>query len=161
RAAAVALFVLGLLQPVVSFTRTTAGAPELLVLVDTSQSMGLPSAAGSGSRLDEVRAILGGGPGEALRRHYRLRWYAFDRDAVPRRALLVRDGNDLGAEDPVAVAGRLGLAVDTRAPAAGNLPAATDRVEVAEVQGPRRTLLGSETRFRVTLRGDEGGPDRP
>src|SRR6266436_3870584 len=42
RVAAVLAFVLALLQPVVSYTRQVEQRPDLAILVDTSQSMGLP-----------------------------------------------------------------------------------------------------------------------
>src|SRR6266498_59773 len=40
RLAGIALFVVGLLQPVVGYTRTTKPRPELVVVIDTSASMG-------------------------------------------------------------------------------------------------------------------------
>src|SRR5689334_21048485 len=46
------LFLLILLQPAISSTRTVEPRPELLVLVDTSSSMAQPSG-GDGTRLDE------------------------------------------------------------------------------------------------------------
>src|SRR5688572_3902995 len=42
RVAVVVLAVLCLLQPIVSYQRTAEQLPEMLVMLDTSQSMGLP-----------------------------------------------------------------------------------------------------------------------
>jgi hypothetical protein len=84
RVGMVALFLLILLRPVLSFPRRTALVPDLLVLVDTSQSMSQASAAGEGTRLDEVRRALQDSP--ALRRaaeSHELRWFTFDRRAYP------------------------------------------------------------------------------
>src|SRR5205807_74693 len=72
--------------------------------------------------------------------------------ATPERVLLVSDGNDLGAADPVETARRLGLAVDTLVPGAPPETSAATQVRIADVQAIRRVLLGSETAFRVTLR---------
>jgi hypothetical protein len=73
------------------------------------------------------------------------------RGGSPERVLLVSDGNDLGQEDPVEAAQRLGLVVDTLAPAAGEV-APRQAVQITEVQCARRVLLGSETNFRICLR---------
>jgi hypothetical protein len=69
----------------------------------------------------------------------------------PRRVLLVSDGNDRGATDPAAAARRLGLVVDILV-ASGKETTKPDRVEIADVQGARRVLLGSETHFRASIR---------
>jgi hypothetical protein len=84
RLAVAVLFVLVLLQPVVSYTRLAEQLPELAILVDTSQSMGLPGGAGKGSRLDEVRtALQEGDMADALGRRFRLHWFTFDSSAHP------------------------------------------------------------------------------
>src|SRR5687768_2170584 len=49
----VAVFVLILLQPILSYSSTRDQLPELMILVDTSRSMGKTGAKGQGSRLDE------------------------------------------------------------------------------------------------------------
>lgn len=75
----------------------------------------------------------------------------------PPRVLLVSDGDDLGREDVIAAAGRLGVAVDTLALDDRDAPAAPGRagkVGIASVQGPRSVKLGSETQIAVTLRAD-------
>src|SRR5262249_493629 len=56
RLAVFALFLAILLQPAVTYTSQTAQLPELVVLVDTSQSMG--QAGSKETRLDEATAAL-------------------------------------------------------------------------------------------------------
>lgn len=81
RLAIITVFVTVLLQPVLSYTRSIERRPELLVLIDTSQSMGLPGA-GSASRLEEVREQLQKSDLlTRLQQNYRLHWYAFDETA--------------------------------------------------------------------------------
>jgi hypothetical protein len=75
-------------------------------------------------------------------------------DATPARVLLVSDGNDTGQTDPARVAGQLGVVVDALPPAAA--PDALP-LQIADIQCARRVLLGSETHFRVTLRGTATG----
>jgi hypothetical protein len=78
------VFVLALLQPVVSYTRTVEPLPELLVLLDTSQSMGQPGSVAGQSRLDQVRSSLEKGDlANALRSRFRIHWFAFDGNAYP------------------------------------------------------------------------------
>jgi hypothetical protein len=80
----IVVFALCLLQPVASFTRSVEPAPELLVLVDTSQSMGLAASSGRKSRLEEtLGAFQRSGLPAALRRQFAPRWFAFDRSAYP------------------------------------------------------------------------------
>jgi hypothetical protein len=80
------------------------------------------------------------------------------RDAIPTRMLLVSDGNVAGQTDPARAADQLGVVVDALAPAAAP---DTSPLQIAEVQCARRVLLGSETHFRVTLRGSvPGGAER-
>lgn len=81
RVAIVVLFVLCLLQPVVSFSQSGERRPALLVLVDSSKSMTL-SGAGKQTRLDDVRATLSDGELLArLRSRFDVHWFAFDRTA--------------------------------------------------------------------------------
>src|SRR5262245_14233296 len=54
RLAIVVLFALVLIQPAVSGTRQTQRRPELLVLLDTSESMAQAGGTEGASRLDEV-----------------------------------------------------------------------------------------------------------
>jgi hypothetical protein len=175
-----------LLQPVVSYTQTAVPLPEVLVMVDTSQSMSQPGGTG-GTRLAEVLAALDQGDfSAALRSRFRPRWFRFDATATPlaagdlaglkadgettqfaesllgadnllraeghspRRVLLVSDGNDRGIADPLEAARRLGIIVDVLAPSARE-SAVASAVELANVQGARRVLLGSETHFRLAL----------
>lgn len=98
RVAALVVFVLMLLRPVLSYTQTAARPPEILVLIDTSRSMGLPGISGSESRLNEVLPSLQAGDlGNTLRRRFQLHWFAFDRTASP---LEEADLADLVAEGP-------------------------------------------------------------
>jgi len=68
------------------------------------------------------------------------------------RVLLVSDGLDQSGDDAAALARRLGVRVDVIAPKPKSSTAA-GAIEIVDVQGARRVLLGSETHFRVTLRG--------
>jgi len=76
------------------------------------------------------------------------------------RVLLASDGNDSDPRDAAETARRLGLAVDTLAPAPAPAGGEKARVTVAQVQAPRRVLLGAESRFAVTLR-QEGLAQKP
>ena len=67
------------------------------------------------------------------------------------RVLLVSDGNDSGVRDAAEVARQFGLAVDTLAPADSTSGAAQGHVSIAQVQAPRRVLLGAESRFSVSV----------
>jgi len=69
------------------------------------------------------------------------------------RVLLVSDGQDQGPADAVAVARELGLSVDVLAPAGGGDKARAP-VAIADVQGARRVLIGSETTLLATIRAD-------
>ncbi len=196
RAGMIIVFILGLLRPVLSMPRSVALAPDVLVLVDTTQSMSQPSATGAGSRLDEVRRTLRTCPAvQTAARTHTLHWFTFDNSAHPispvdldraeprggvtdlaaalksaveqvrlksatagsttaaTRVLVASDGQDQGAADVTAAARELGIAVDILATAPGDRkdrPAAT----IADVQGARRVLLGSETALLATVRAD-------
>jgi hypothetical protein len=79
RVLAWSIFVLVLLQPSFAWSRHIPMLPELLILVDTSRSMGQASR-GDGTRLDEVRALLERSDlREALDARFRVQWVAFDR----------------------------------------------------------------------------------
>ncbi len=199
RVATVALFALALLQPVLSWTGTAERRPEMLILLDTSESMAQPGGIEGASRLEEVQRALDGGPAAELGRRFDLRWFAIDRGAaplegrewtavhatgpsthyadsltqawnyprpdggagpVPERVLLVSDGLDRGSPDIVEVAQRLGVAIDVLAPGSPPLGQEAAPVSVADVQGARRVLLGSETHFLVTLRASRAAADR-
>jgi hypothetical protein len=197
RVAILGVFVLILLQPIVTYSANVPQLPEMAVLVDVSTSMGQPSGSGDGTRLQEAAARLRTGPlADALTSRYRLHWFAFDRTTVPlesadltalkptansaqyatsidatakhlraigrnpQRLLLVSDGNDRGEDDPVEAARRFGMLVDVL-PSTGQPDGAATNLEIIEVQGARRVLLGSETIFRVTLSGKRAlGNDR-
>jgi hypothetical protein len=201
RLAIIGVFVLCLLQPVVSFSRTERRWPDALILIDTSQSMGHESSALPGRpRLREViERLRSSGLLDELAARHDVRWFAFDRSAsplepidldglspdgewtdfagsleaafeyrrqsdpaapAPSRALLVSDGNDLGTGDVVEVARRLGMQVDTLAPAAAAAETVADTIAIASVQTPRRVLLGSNAHLTMTVRGggDIGRP---
>ena len=82
RAAILVAFLLILLQPAISYTSSLAQLPELIVLVDTSHSMGQPGT--KGTRLEEVTSALQKGElASALKGRYQLHWFAFDDTARP------------------------------------------------------------------------------
>lgn len=79
----VIVLILCLLQPVLSFSGTVTTPPEMLVLIDTSQSMGLRAGAG-GSRLDAaVAGLKQQGLAAQLQKHFHVHWFAFSRSAAP------------------------------------------------------------------------------
>ena len=84
---------------------------------------------------------------EAARKHVR----AFGNK--PHRLLLVSDGNGRGSIEAARTAQRFGLKVDVLAPTLLQT-ADTPTVAISEVQSAPRTLLGSDTTFRVTLNGN-------
>lgn len=181
RVVIIGVFLLIALQPIVSTVRREAQRPELLVLVDTSRSMtgrldaGL-TACRSGALGDALHeryrvgwfgfdatarplieanlaSIQPAGATTHLAAAIESAWeQASAVGQRPTRVLLVSDGRDRGGADPAAVARRLGLPIDVL-PASGGA-AGGDRVELADVQGARRVLLGSETHFRVTVRAE-------
>jgi hypothetical protein len=199
RIAIIVLFALVLLQPVLSYTRTSERRADMLVLLDTSESMDQPGGTEGASRLEEVvRSLDDSGLAAELGRRFDLRWFACDRGAAPlegtewagvqatgpgthladsltqawsyprdaasatapERVLLVSDGLDRGNLDLVEVAQRLGVAVDVLAPGSPPVNTAPPPVTIADVQGARRVLLGSETHFLVTLRTGRAAGDR-
>lgn len=82
RALVIAIVVIALLRPVVSFQSDVEQLPELAVLVDVSKSMGATS--GETTRLDAARKSLEkDGLTKVLEERFRPRWFAFDRTATP------------------------------------------------------------------------------
>ncbi len=75
-------FVLILLQPAISYTRSVPQLPELLVLVDASRSMNRKGT--HGTRLEEVTSALQKSELQAaLKGRYRLHWFKFDSTSTP------------------------------------------------------------------------------
>jgi hypothetical protein len=129
RVAAVGLFALALLGPVVAYTRPAESVPGMLVLIDTSRSMATP--ANGGSRLDEIRRGLdGSGLVAALARDYPLSWFAFDRTAWP--------------VEPKAVAALTADGPSTRAADALNAAWAAARNAGGDAPPPERVLIASD-----------------
>lgn len=82
RLGAFVLFLMILLQPAFTYTSHIAQLPEMVVLVDTSPSMG--QAGNQGTRLDEATAILNRGElASSLQDRYRTHWFVFNRTATP------------------------------------------------------------------------------
>jgi hypothetical protein len=129
-------FLLLIWQPALTYTRAVEQPPELLVLVDTSRSMGARGA-GKGNRLEEVLSATRQGPlATGLRERFRLHWFAYDRTARP------VEENELGKLKPAAASGHL----------AESLSAASDHAR-ALGKRPARVLLLSD--------GSDRGPDDP
>ncbi len=200
RIAMVLLFALVLLHPVASYTRTIERRPEMLVLLDVSESMAQPGASDGTTRLEEVvRTLDGGGLAKELEQRFEPRWFAFDRAATPledrewttlradgqgthyadsltqawnysrssalagttpERVLLISDGHDRGTPDIAEVARQLGVAIDVLGPGSPPVNRTLSPLTVADVQGARRVLLGSETHFLITLRSEPAFVDR-
>lgn len=204
RVAIIAVFVVCLLQPAISFHRDIQRLPDLVVMVDTSRSMSNKTGSGQTRLADAVAGLRSSSLMGDLENRYNVHWFAFDRTAYPiesadlatlkaagetthfaqslttaldyqrqsedegvpegkgasARAVLISDGNDLGTDDVVEAARRLGVVIDTLAPSASAAGRAANRVVIAAVQSPRRVLLGSEAKFVVTLRAD-GTPSGP
>jgi hypothetical protein len=84
RTGIVVLFLLFLLQPVLSYTRTVERRPQMLVLLDTSASMAQPGGNEGLTRFQEVvRGLSEQGLASELGRRFDLRWFAFDTRAIP------------------------------------------------------------------------------
>lgn len=73
-------------------------------------------------------------------------------DVASGRVLLISDGVDHGTRDVIQEAQRLGITVDTLVPRGSGEPDEEKALEITGVQSARRVLLGSESRFLVTLR---------
>ncbi|MCX5660998.1 MAG: hypothetical protein NTW19_15020 [Planctomycetota bacterium] len=89
RVGIVLVFLLALLQPIASYALSSKLLPDLLVLVDTSRSMGPATSAtgeavGGKTRLDEAVATLREGKLiPELRKSYNVHYFAVDRTATP------------------------------------------------------------------------------
>src|SRR5262249_12644992 len=78
------LFALVLLHPVISWTHSVERRPEMLVLIDVSESMAQPGGTEGNTRLQEVLSALDrNGLARELGKRFELRWFAFDRGATP------------------------------------------------------------------------------
>lgn len=73
------------------------------------------------------------------------------------RVLLASDGNDRGARDMVDAARDRGVPIDTLAPPTAGEERLAASVRIAGVQSSRRVLLGSQSRFLVTVRQNGAG----
>src|SRR5436190_8627363 len=76
RVAIILLFALVLLHPVLSYKRTTQRRPEMVVLLDVSESMAQPGSTEGTSRLEEVLHELDRrGLAKELGTRFDLRWF--------------------------------------------------------------------------------------
>ena len=202
RLLAIGLLVACLFRPVLTYTSQDQRRPDLLMLVDTSQSMSVGEKAEGGNRLKRaMETMRKTGLEGHLASNYDVRWYGFDRDArpmdmaalakgeapgdgtdfstslqtafryhqlvaatddsgteaAPPEVVIVSDGNDRGSNDPGEAARRLGLRVHTFAPQEAAHTSTAPTCVIAGVQSPRKVLIGSECRFRVTLRQSNAG----
>lgn len=84
RLLAIIIFTLCLLRPAISRVRSILQNPDLLVMVDTSQSMALSDPPEQISRFDKVLGVLQKSPlaSEYLSR-FKVYWFAFDENARP------------------------------------------------------------------------------
>lgn len=107
RALVYALLLLFLLGPTRIVEEPTSLRRPLVALVDASASMGLPSGAGAGSRLDAAKEVLAE-PGltRGLADRYDLKLYSFDRETR------LRDMDELAGMAPDGDASRLFHALD-------------------------------------------------
>ena len=134
RVAAVLLFAACLLQPTISYLRMQSRPPELLVLVDTSQSMGQTDAAGDRTRLAAATDGMQRAKFlETLREKFKLTVFNFDRRAYP------VDAADLSSLKPQGPA----TAFATSFASAVDLLAAEED-EAASSAAPQRVLLVSD-----------------
>src|SRR5262249_23108403 len=123
-----ALVVLVLLQPVVSYSSSATPLPELLVLIDTSRSMGQPAGRGDTTRLAETLGILRAGNfATALQGRLRPRWFRFGGSASPLTEQEVSGLEPTGADT------RIGASLEDAC-----------RLLRAEGKSPRRVLLVSD-----------------
>ncbi len=83
RVLALAVFLVCLLQPVIGFTRNVALKPDLLVLVDTSESMGIKDQASDKSRLDYVRNGINSGLLSKMESRFNVMLFSFDKTSRP------------------------------------------------------------------------------
>lgn len=202
RLLAIALLVACLFRPVASYTSQDQRRADLLVMVDTSQSMSVKGLKEEGNRLQRVwKSLNSHGLEQQLQSDFDVHWFGFDRDArplppsalakiepagegtdfassletafrynqmvtsaedpsgkhQPPEILVVSDGNDRGNGDPAELARKLGLKIHTLAPEESAQTSTAPTCAVAGVQSPRKVLLSSECRFRVTLRQSNAG----
>lgn len=73
-------------------------------------------------------------------------------EAAAPEVLVISDGGDRGSNDPGELARRLGLRIHTLSPQETNQTSTAPTCAIVGVQSPRKVLIGSECRFRVTLR---------
>lgn len=107
------------------------------------------------------KAVLPANYAKSLKAAYEQYRYEGGDDAGPVRVLLAGDGNDRGQDDVVETAQNLGLAIDVLAPlTVETAEEGGGSADITAVQSPRRVLLGSESRFLVTLR-HQGLANRP
>ena len=83
RTLAVVVFALCMLKPVFRYVDTVKRLPDMLVMVDASQSMSLPSGTDGSSRLKEVSSQLKDKITPAMADHYNLHYFTFDRNSYP------------------------------------------------------------------------------
>lgn len=83
RTLAVLVFALCMLKPVFRYVDTSKRLPDMLVLVDASQSMSLPSGTSGSSRIKEVTSQFKSNLSPALTDHYNLHYFTFDRNSYP------------------------------------------------------------------------------
>ncbi len=94
RFVSLALFLLVLFRPVMSWETKDRQDARVVVLLDTSQSMSIADAS-QGTRLEAARRILGVGQEglhDALSETFGVSYYRFDRDVAPLAPPDVRDG---------------------------------------------------------------------
>jgi hypothetical protein len=122
-----------LLQPSLSFSQPVASRPEILVLIDTSQSMSHP-AQGDHSRLQEMLAVLDKGQfASVLTERFRPRWFQFASGAE------AVDGQKLSELQAKGTDTRIATSLEDAC-----------RLVRAEGRSPRRILLVSDGNDRGT-----------
>jgi uncharacterized membrane protein len=98
RLVTLSLFISFALNPSQAERKEHRVSPAVAILLDTSQTMGLPGHPGRGSRLDEAKSLLIDGPRPLIRslsERYEVRLYAFDETL---RAIKPEELNSLKAE---------------------------------------------------------------
>lgn len=136
RVVAVLLFAACLLQPALSYLKKTSHPPELVVLVDASQSMGRSDADGGSTRLaGAIDSLQKSNLLDTLGRRFDLKLFAFDRRAYPVDATELKS---LHADGPATdFAAALGSAEDLLA---------AERADGDRSNSSRRVLLVSDGR---------------
>jgi hypothetical protein len=81
RVLALLVFMACLLQPVIGFTKNVALKPDLLLLVDTSESAGIKDQESNQSRLDYLRGGLNSGLLSKMESRFNVIPFAFDKSA--------------------------------------------------------------------------------